>query len=108
MKKYRSPNFYRRFGLDEINGTIIASAQPENCGIVHPVKDRRYTVREIARIQSFPDYFVFPEARKSLMYKVIGNAVPPVLGYVIGNTLKSYLDFGTEKVEEGSFKYQVA
>lgn len=108
MKKYRSPNFYRRFGLDEINGTIIASAQPENCGIVHPIKDRRYTVREIARIQSFPDQFIFPETSISNMYKAIGNAVPPVLGHVIGNTLKSYLDVGLGKVEERNVDYQVA
>jgi len=59
MKKYRSPNFYRRFATHEINGTITASAQPENCGILHPIEDRRYNVREIARIQSFPDNFTF-------------------------------------------------
>ena len=59
MKKYRSPNFYRRFSRNEINGTITASAQPENCGIIHPTKNRRYTIREIARIQSFPDDFMF-------------------------------------------------
>jgi DNA (cytosine-5)-methyltransferase 1 len=36
MKKYHSPNFYRRFSRAEICGTITASAQPENCGIIHP------------------------------------------------------------------------
>ena len=51
MKKYHSPNFYRRFSRDEICGTITASAQPENCGIIHPTENRRYTVREVARIQ---------------------------------------------------------
>ena len=45
--------------MDEINGTITASAQPENCGIPHPTQNRRYTIREIARIQTFPDDFVF-------------------------------------------------
>ena len=55
MKRYHAPNFYRRFSLDEINGTITASAQPENCGITHPIENRRYTIREIARIQTFPD-----------------------------------------------------
>lgn len=79
MKKYRSPNFYRRFSRDEINGTITASAQPENCGIIHPTENRRYTIREIARIQSFPDDFLFiDDSPKNIvaMYKVIGNAVP--------------------------------
>lgn len=86
MKKYRSPNFYRRFSLDEINGTITASAQPENCGILHPLEHRRYSVREIARIQSFPDNFTFHNVSIQNKYKVIGNAVPPVLGYAIART----------------------
>ena len=79
MQRYRSPNFYRRFSMNEINGTITASAQPENCGIIHPIHNRRYTIREIARIQTFPDDFLFiDDSVKNItaMYKVIGNAVP--------------------------------
>lgn len=79
MQRYHSPNFYRRFSRDEINGTITASAQPENCGIIHPIHNRRYTIREIARIQTFPDEFMFiDDSVKNItaMYKVIGNAVP--------------------------------
>lgn len=91
MKKYHSPNFYRRFGLDEINGTITASAQPENCGILHPTESRRYTVREIARFQSFPDDFRFVARNVQGKYRMIGNAVPPVLGYVVGSALHQYL-----------------
>lgn len=90
MKRYHSPNFYRRFALDEINGTITASAQPENCGIVHPLHNRRYTIREIARIQSFPDDFIFiDDSPKNIaaMYKVIGNAVPPGLAKVIAQAI---------------------
>lgn len=90
MVRYHSPNFYRRFSLDEINGTITASAQPENCGIVHPLYNRRYTIREIARIQTFPDDFVFiSDTPKNIaaMYKVIGNAVPPKLARVIAEAI---------------------
>ena len=79
-KRYHAPKFYRRFALGEINGTITASAQPENCGITHPFENRRYTVREIARIQSFPDNYEFGSIPLQSRYKVIGNAVPPVLG----------------------------
>lgn len=92
-KKYRSPNFYRRFALGEINGTIIASAQPENCGITHPLEHRRYSIREIARIQTFPDDFVFPYSSITNAYKVIGNAVPPVLGWVIAKAIESHFEF---------------
>jgi len=90
-KKYRAPNFYRRFALGEICGTITASGQPENSGITHPFENRRFTVREIARIQSFPDDFNFPCASISSAYKVIGNAVPPVLGWVIAKSLQKFL-----------------
>lgn len=90
MKKYHSPNFYRRFSRDEICGTITASAQPENCGIIHPTENRRYTVREIARIQTFPDDFKFlTDTPKDItaMYKVIGNAVPVELAYSIASAI---------------------
>lgn len=91
MEKYRAPNFYRRFALDEINGTITASAQPENCGILHPEENRRYTVREVARFQSFPDKFKFVATTVQGKYKVIGNAVPPVLAHAVGKALQRHL-----------------
>lgn len=90
MQRYHSPNFYRRFSLDEINGTITASAQPENCGIIHPLHNRRYTIREIARIQTFPDDFLFiDDSLKNItaMYKVIGNAVPPKMANAIAKSI---------------------
>lgn len=90
MKKYHSPNFYRRFSRDEICGTITASAQPENCGIIHPTENRRYTVREVARIQTFSDDFKFlTDTPKDItaMYKVIGNAVPVTLAYNIASAI---------------------
>lgn len=90
MKRYHAPNFYRRFSRDEINGTITASAQPENCGITHPTENRRYTIREIARIQTFPDDFIFiDDTLKDIvaMYKVIGNAVPCHLAEVIAGAI---------------------
>jgi len=90
IKKYRSPNFYRRFSRDEICGTITASAQPENCGIIHPTQNRRYTIREIARIQTFPDDFVFiDDTLKNItaMYKVIGNAVPVALAKCLASSI---------------------
>lgn len=90
-KKYHAPNFYRRFALGEIAGTITASAQPENCGITHPFENRRMSLREVARIQSFPDDFIFPYKSINGAYKVIGNAVPPVLGWVVARALQRHL-----------------
>lgn len=92
MKRYHSPNFYRRFARNEICGTMTASAQPENCGIVHPTENRRFTIREVARIQTFPDEFVFLDDNAkniTAMYKVIGNAVPVKMANVIAEAIRS-------------------
>lgn len=86
-KKYHAPKFFRRFAYGEINGTITASAQPENCGITHPIENRRFSVREIARIQSFPDDYSFSSIPLQSRYKVIGNAVPPIMAWVLASSL---------------------
>ena len=90
-KKYHAPKFFRRFAFGEINGTITASAQPDKCGVTHPVENRRYSVRECARIQSFPDNYTFGAIPLQSRYKVIGNAVPPVLGWVLATALLNIL-----------------
>ena len=94
MKKYHSPNFYRRFARNVICGTMTASAQPENCGIVHPVENRRFTIREVARIQTFPDDFIFIDDNMkniTAMYKVIGNAVPVKMANAIATAIKEQI-----------------
>lgn len=90
-KKYHAPKFYRRFAFGEINGTITASAQPDKCGVTHPVENRRYSVRECARIQSFPDNYIFGAIPLQSRYKVIGNAVPPVMSWVLAKALVDFL-----------------
>ena len=72
-------------------GTITAASTPENSGIMHPLEDRRYSVREIARFQSFPDDFKFIGASIPQKYKMIGNAVPVELSRVIANSIKEQL-----------------
>ena len=87
MKKYHSPNFYRRFARNEIMGTITATSSPENSGIIHPLEDRRYSVREIARFQSYPDEFKFLGDSIRSKYKMIGNSVPPKLSKEIAKSI---------------------
>lgn len=53
---------------------------------VHPSGKRRMTVREYARIQTFPDDFVFVGSISS-MYRQIGNAVPPQFSYVLADLI---------------------
>ena len=51
---------------------------------------RRLSVREVARLQTFPDNFVFPVSPSSA-YRQIGNAVPPVLSWHIFNSIENFL-----------------
>ncbi len=76
----------RRLHLDEPSLTLTcapAVKQTERC---HPLESRPLTVREYARIQTFPDSWVFM-GNMSDQYKQIGNAVPVNLAYAIGRAL---------------------
>jgi DNA (cytosine-5)-methyltransferase 1 len=55
---------------------------------------RRLTVREGARLQSFPDWFEFQGSETSC-FNQIGNAVPPLLAYAIAGSFKAYLQSKT-------------
>jgi DNA (cytosine-5)-methyltransferase 1 len=92
MKRYHAPNFYRRFARSEIMGTVTAASTPENSGIVHPLENRRYSVREIARFQSFPDDFKFIGTSVQGKYKLIGNAVPVKLGYHVATSIRRFIN----------------
>jgi DNA (cytosine-5)-methyltransferase 1 len=87
MEKYRWPNFYRRFHRDEVAGTITAAFKPENAGVWHPLEARVFSVREIARIQSFPDWFEFSGRSIKSKYNQIGNAVPPRLAFELATQI---------------------
>lgn len=91
MAKYHYPNFFRRYAENEISGTITAAFKPENAGVWHPKESRIYSVREIARIQTFPDTFVFKGRTVKSKYQQIGNAVPPHMAFQIASQLKKQL-----------------
>lgn len=91
MALYHYPNFFRRYARNEISGTITAAFKPENAGVWHPTENRILSVREIARIQTFPDSFIFHGRNVKSKYQQIGNAVPPLIGKQIADQLKPYL-----------------
>lgn len=73
-------------------------ANPKSRVQFHYFLDRRLTVRECARIQTFPDDFSF-KFSKTVNISQIGNAVPPIMAYLIAQSVKEYLDKigGTQK-----------
>ncbi|WP_293870051.1 DNA cytosine methyltransferase [Flavobacterium sp.] len=80
--------------------TIAASFQSN---FIHPFLDRNFTAREGARLQSFPDDFIFEGMRTKMswekglsQYQQIGNAVPPLMAYEIAMTLKKVLENGND------------
>lgn len=76
----------RRLAMDEPSLTLTcapAQKQTERC---HPTETRPLTVREYARIQTFPDGWMFAGTLQS-QYKQIGNAVPVNMAYAIGRSL---------------------
>ena len=58
---------------------------------IHPTLDRAVSIREAARLQTFPDSFVFA-GTKDEQYQQVGNAVPPILARAIASKLKEMLD----------------
>lgn len=54
---------------------------------IHPTQNRSLTPREAARVQSFPDWFVFPKAQTHA-FRLIGNAVPPLVAEAVGLAIK--------------------
>ncbi|MCF2137758.1 MAG: DNA (cytosine-5-)-methyltransferase [Candidatus Thorarchaeota archaeon] len=64
--------------------------RPGNGSFIHYSQDRMISLREAARLQSFPDAFVFQGSLSSIC-KQIGNAVPPLLARAVGLTLKTGL-----------------
>ena len=77
---------YRKQKLDEPCTTVFAHLAKDGNRFIHPTQNRTLTPREAARIQSFPDDFIFcgPICRK---YKQIGNAVPPLLSKAIAESI---------------------
>lgn len=62
-----------------------------NSSNLHPEQQRMISIREGARLQSFPDNFIFHGTRTS-QYKQIGNAVPPLLARAVAELLEPYLE----------------
>ncbi|TFG45047.1 MAG: DNA cytosine methyltransferase [Candidatus Brocadiia bacterium] len=84
---------YTRQGRSKPCSTIVAHLSKDGLMFIHPTQNRSITPREAARIQSFPDWFRFPEARTN-SFRLIGNAVPPLVAEAVGLGVSTYLNNG--------------
>jgi DNA (cytosine-5)-methyltransferase 1 len=93
LQRYRSDIFddkYKRLSWAGLSRSITAHIAKDGYWYIHPDQDRTLSVREAARIQTFPDWFRFA-GRPSERYRQIGNAVPPLLAEAVGTQLANAL-----------------
>ena len=81
----------RRLSLDEPSLTVLTSPTQKQTERCHPLEARPFTIRENARIQSFPDDWIF-QGSISNQYKQVGNAVPVNLAYEVGLKIREELE----------------
>jgi DNA (cytosine-5)-methyltransferase 1 len=89
MKRAKRSDHTKRYGRlswDGLASTILTKCDPHWGAYFHPEQDRTLTVREAARLQSFPDWFEFKGSRTD-QYVQVGNAVPPLLGRAIAEQI---------------------
>lgn len=89
LRRYRSDIFkdkYNRLDWNDVSRSITAHLAKDGYWYIHPGEERTLSVREAARIQTFPDHFRFAGSRSDA-FRQIGNAVPPLLGEVLGRQI---------------------
>jgi len=95
--------FYRRLSWNKPSPTVTTSPHQKATDMCHPEELRPLSVRECARIQTFPDDWVFYGSTAS-KYRQIGNAVPVLLGKAIGEHI--YKLIKGEEVQKKEEFYQ--
>ena len=92
MKKAKRGDHTMRYGRlpwDALSGTMMTKCDPHWGAVFHPGQERTFSVREAARIQSFPDSYRFLGAKVS-QYEQVGNAVPVLLAKAVATELNRH------------------
>ena len=104
------PNKWRKLEYDMPSRTLLAHLGKDSYSHIHPdsTQARTISVREAARLQSFPDGFKFSGAMNSA-FKQIGNSVPPLMAFAIAEKMMMHLNTNQpNKKYEGQNCYQEA
>lgn len=107
VKRYREDIFddkYKRLDENDLSRTITAHIAKDGYWYIHPRQSRTLTVREAARLQTFPDSYRF-NGPPSAAFRQIGNAVPPLLGAHMASAVRSAL---SERVPAGPSTQDIA
>ena len=99
LQRARRSDHTRRYGRLDPNGlscTILTKCDPHWGTFFHYATDRIISVREAARLQSFPDWFRFT-GTKGDQYGQVGNAVPPLLASALAAEVKGLFAMATDK-----------
>jgi DNA (cytosine-5)-methyltransferase 1 len=93
LKRYRDDIFedkYKRLDMDCLSRTITAHISQDGYWYIHPTQHRTLTIREAARIQTFPDCYRFCGFPRHAL-KQIGEAVPPLFGHAVASAVLTSL-----------------
>ncbi len=94
LKRYRDDIFqdkYRRLRWNAVSGTVTAHLAKDCYTHIHPGQPRTISIREAARLQSFPDDFRF-YGNVGDRYRQIGNAVPPLMAWGIAEYVQQAIE----------------